>query len=60
MPKGDPNKTFKRGALFAFALVSVLYLLANVAYVRQLPRRVKSAIDSLLTFIVCRLSRGRY
>ncbi len=33
MPKGDPSKTFKRGVLVAFGLVSVLYLLANVAYV---------------------------
>lgn len=33
MPKGDPNKTFKRGVFFAFLLVSVLYLMANVAYV---------------------------
>lgn len=34
-PKGDPTKTFKRGVFFAFALVSVLYLLANIAYVCQ-------------------------
>lgn len=32
MPKGNPTKTFKRGVFFAFALVSLLYLLANVAY----------------------------
>lgn len=32
-PKGDPTKTFKRGVFVAFAIVSVLYLLANIAYV---------------------------
>lgn len=38
MPKGDPTKTFKRGVFFAFVLVSMLYLLANVAYVGTLEK----------------------
>lgn len=35
-PHGDPSKTFKRAALFSFSLVTILYILANVAYVRQI------------------------
>lgn len=49
-PKGDPTKTFKRGVFFAFALVSVLYLLANVAYVGlafEYTKREPADIDSL-------------
>lgn len=32
-PGGNVAKTFKRAALFSFSLVTVLYVLANVAYV---------------------------
>jgi amino acid transporter len=31
-PRGHESRTFKRGVLFAFCLVSTLYLLGNVAY----------------------------
>ncbi len=31
-PRGHESRTFKRGVLFAFGLVSTLYLLANIAY----------------------------
>ena len=31
-PRGDESKTYRRGVLYAFALVFVLYILANIAY----------------------------
>lgn len=45
MPKGDPTKTFKRGVFFAFVLVSLLYLLANVAYVCETRENYQAITD---------------
>lgn len=31
-PRGDESKTFRRGVMGAFFVVSILYLFANIAY----------------------------
>lgn len=45
MPKGNPNTTFKKGVFWAFGLVSVLYLFANIAYVNYTFRSYASTIN---------------
>lgn len=45
MPKGNPNTTFKKGVFWAFGLVSVLYLFANIAYVNYTFRSYASIIN---------------
>lgn len=49
MPKGNPNTTFKKGVFWAFGLVSVLYLFANIAYVNYTFHVYVLAIHCLLS-----------